>query len=1384
LSNSLSLQSQISSEDWARTFKFDDVHWPNETNVHSNNSLSVLASAAVKDVLSLSLRPNGALRDDHIPFSTMIFAVGGTASGKTHTIFGSSISEMASSEVVENATTNGKVDSGHEMGLLGEIMRGILSSRRVSGLGNNMIGGSCEPELSCSISILEIVNEDVLRDVLGLSNDGLGEHGGSKSLRVRHSDSRGATVLNLRQVPVDSIEQLHELLRYSFGSNLLRRAWSNEGGHGHFIVDVNVSRPNGGCAKIQLVDLASPDRTALNAAALRSVRKSLSALRGVLRGVAMQHASQDTSLKPPIPYRESTLTKLLQQSLDHQDGFGSSTRAVVIGTVRPSTNSYNQTLGTIDFMTRILAKSGETAHSPFRDAVSNKERQSDKVDGRNRKPSHRQDTENQHDSQKPQLMSSITFHPPTALLKSITSDPRQRLAKLVNSTPLSTKMSQGAVRINDSGSRDGGVFTENADCLRTRSSSYGVVLDQLNSLMVADENDLDRNDYGEGLIESLTPYKAKIFSDEGSFDSPEEPIPSPFRDRCDSKANDVGLVRLQQKNRLRGSNKTPKLQTAERHVQSEKSDLHSMHQNRMSSVASTISYGSDTSKSALFQNTSEVDPPRIILPLDSMDSEEPLVSSRGHDIFFGDANLTQKSTMFQLAKTSPTYEMFESFKQEIDTLVSSLTPRRVPRESEKMIEIFEGPSNHGHAEARRQSNNDLKFSLVDDKSASFRAKEQSLILEDFLSTIQSVLNEKNCDLTSIGVPSSWPQKYVELLSLIKERHRTLINIESQLESSKAQCVKLSSELNRAERKTTDLSLLIKTKERDLVDAQENNRSQAEMSSYLESQNIQLTEQLQDFRCKNLASSAFFSRLDDLLGLKQCELLGNDESRNNLRLGYIETLTVRIQDGLNRLKESTEREQQARNNVDALRSHMHEQQIREKELRKSLSQLEAKNIAAEKLAEEAISANENINNQLKEMRSKMANTERAYETLTSTHKSTLSENQSLHNEHEKLKSQAVEHEREIGRLNGALLASRREDELQRDLASFKAKTIAVMKQHMDGLKVDYARRLEDFKSSYAAEKESDTISLLQLDLSNRKGENEVLKRRIELLEQSTSSKLLNAEETLSRVRGELILTRDDASKQRDMNNKMQGELDHLRSLMDIAEESVCELNRLKEENNKLNETLRTHTEHDSRVSTADDDQFMHERISTLMRENEQNNISMRTLQAENVSLKSSIEQCTSTIQLMYSEMSDLKSIAIEGVSKLRTKEKGLLEEQLKSRNLVAEMENKLESANSLIRLLQSSSTGKSSIQNAIPYVFDRPKTPYSQSDNLITLQPPTGSTILNERQYAAELSTEKELRCKAEEICAGVLASSKVALEERDTEISKLRTQLFRLSSKR
>ena len=176
------------------------------------------------------------------------------------------------------------------------------------------------------------------------------------------------------------------------------------------------------------------------------------------------------------------------------------------------------------------------------------------------------------------------------------------------------------------------------------------------------------------------------------------------------------------------------------------------------------------------------------------------------------------------------------------------------------------------------------------------------------------------------------------------------------------------------------------------------------------------------------------------------------------------------------------------------------------------------------------------------------------------------------------------------------------------------------------------------------------------------------------------------------------------------------------------------------------------------------------------------------------MKSSIQECTSTIQLVHSEMTGLKAIANDGVSKLRVREKKLLDDQRKDKDAIAAMEKKLENANNLIRSLRSSShryydeqgNGMFSDPHALSHSKDRLKTTPGRQGSRSRMEDchvtPTKDTI-NERQFAAELSTEKELRYKAEEICAGVLANSKVALEERDSEISKLRSQLFRLSRK-
>merc|ERR1712194_581329 len=274
-------------------------------------------------------------------------------------------------------------------------------------------------------------------------------------------------------------------------------------------------------------------------------------------------------------------------------------------------------------------------------------------------------------------------------------------------------------------------------------------------------------------------------------------------------------------------------------------------------------------------------------------------------------------------------------------------------------------------------------------------------------------------------------------------------------------------------------------------------------------------------------------------------------------------------------------------------------------------------------------------------------------------------------------------------------------------------------------------------------------------------------------------------------------------------------------MDVAEESVSELSRLKEENKQLNEMVRLQNEqehssfdvpHEIRgrrfANDHIEDPFMHERISALMRENEQNNISMRTLQNENINLKSSIEGCSRTINDMHSEMTDLKVIAGDGVSRLRQRERSLLQERRRDNEAIMEMEKKLENANNMVRSLGLSSSRYQDAQP--PGMFPKHYAPppsirgvdtpnrYAPPPSVNSLKIPqehasrSGSEEVeyhatpsrasyHETKVVAQLTTEKELRCKAVEICAGVLANSKCVLEKRDSEIGKLRSQLFKLS---
>ena len=533
------------------------------------DTMSALARAAVYDAMSHQRRI--VMNNDHNEsesvvncydgeFSTVICAVGGSCSGKTQTVFGSSVAGCISSAVMMNgpAVEGNKICRDHDLGLLGEIASEILSPLQKIGTSesaHNNVG-------SFSLSILEIVDDDVLRDVIGSVDDGLDEHGGSTNLRIQHSmDKRGAVVLNLKQVSISSMEQLQAILSRSFKSKALRKAWAKDGGHGHFITTITIPElcyhaetamhdgsPQIFAHSIQLVDLASADRHTMDSASLydnggdaweksrdrrvSSIRKSLSALRGIFRGLIIQEDAPSSS-QQSLSYRECTLTQLLQRSLQDQS------RTVVVGTVCPSSKSYNQTLATMDFMTRLLKRPGDTAHGPFvsSDKTHLAKRSSfshNALSNLLRSASHGSRDEDEHESEgddhgdkavdnnslnetqslhralstisRQSSIASKSSAPDGMFLKSFVSDPRQRLAKLLNTAPLRKKSTGVSDELNHHMSTPVSSSAQSDEqMIQNFRQRYDSVFEQLDNLMYDTvEDDIDRNNYGSEIIHALT----------------------------------------------------------------------------------------------------------------------------------------------------------------------------------------------------------------------------------------------------------------------------------------------------------------------------------------------------------------------------------------------------------------------------------------------------------------------------------------------------------------------------------------------------------------------------------------------------------------------------------------------------------------------------------------------------------------------------------------------------------------------------------------------------------------------------------------------------------------------------------------------------------------
>lgn len=243
-----------------------------------------------------------------------MFAYGQTGAGKSFTMMGADIDDETSK------------------GIIPRIVQQIFSS---------IIASPSNIEYTVRVSYMEIYMEKI-RDLLAPQND---------NLPVHEEKNRGVYVKGLLEIYVSSVGEVYEVMRR--GGQARATAATNmnqESSRSHSIFCITVSQKNveTGSAKsgqLFLVDLAGSEKVGKTGASgqtleeAKKINKSLSALGMVINSLTDSKSSH-------IPYRDSKLTRILQESL------GGNSRTTLIINCSPSSFNAEETISTLRFGVR------------------------------------------------------------------------------------------------------------------------------------------------------------------------------------------------------------------------------------------------------------------------------------------------------------------------------------------------------------------------------------------------------------------------------------------------------------------------------------------------------------------------------------------------------------------------------------------------------------------------------------------------------------------------------------------------------------------------------------------------------------------------------------------------------------------------------------------------------------------------------------------------------------------------------------------------------------------------------------------------------------------------------------------------------------------------
>ncbi|KAF5892965.1 chromosome-associated kinesin KIF4A, partial [Clarias magur] len=254
-------------------------------------------------------------------YNATVLAYGQTGSGKTFSMGGTYTSAQ------ENEPT---------VGVIPRVVRKIFQEKVKSS----------DREFLLTVSYLEIYNEEIL-DLLCTSKD-------KPVISIREDPKEGIKIVGLTEREVFNAQEMVGCLETgnsarTVGSTAMNAASSRS----HAIFTISLEQRRGGdkndamVSKLHLVDLAGSERQKKTKAEGDRLKEGISINRGLLSLGNVISALGDEGKKGTfVPYRDSKLTRLLQDSL------GGNSHTLMIACISPADSNIEETINTLRYADR------------------------------------------------------------------------------------------------------------------------------------------------------------------------------------------------------------------------------------------------------------------------------------------------------------------------------------------------------------------------------------------------------------------------------------------------------------------------------------------------------------------------------------------------------------------------------------------------------------------------------------------------------------------------------------------------------------------------------------------------------------------------------------------------------------------------------------------------------------------------------------------------------------------------------------------------------------------------------------------------------------------------------------------------------------------------